>query len=137
MKIFNWLLLVTLLFLSSCAEDSSSSGPKSVASCSDLGINGTWSGFVAGNSDTMLIASNCAITSSYCQSNSTVVITHRSSSCGGGFAECGQMTFKTTFSNGNNGCAAVGQTYTCTFDVNVMNTALKYDCGGGIITYTR
>lgn len=131
------LIFLALVYLTSCAEDSASSGPKSVASCSDLGINDTWSGDISGHADTMQITTNCAVTSSYCQSNSTVVITQRNSSCSGGIAECGSMTFKTTSSNGNTGCAAVGHTYNCSFTINVANTSLKYDCGGGVISYTR
>ena len=134
-------LLIFVLSLTACNSGSggsdSSAALTSVASCQDLGINGTWNGTISGNADTMVIANNCATTSSYCQSNSTVTIVSRNSSCTAGISECGVLTFKTTNNNGSGFCASVGVTYSCSYQVNTASTALSYDCGGGALIYTR
>ncbi len=109
--------LLGLFVLVGCGSDP--------APCAGSTVLGTFTGTVSGNADTMVIADSCAITSSYCQSTSTMPNATASS---------GSATITVTATNGHTGCLPLGAT-NCTYSIS--GAALTFNCGGSTLTYTK
>ncbi len=135
----NLSLLPILILLAGCSG--SSSGGNSTAdsvqetTCSRSKVQGTWSGHISGNSDTMTIDSNCSATSTYCASSSTVTFYEVNTNCAGGYDTCGTVRIYVNTSPNNPGCPAPATHMDCSFDTT--STTLHYYCSGTTTTYTR
>lgn len=117
------LITVTMvLILTACGKEESKGSP---GGCYGGALNGTYSGSVAGNPDTMEITDSCSVTSSYCGSTTTIPKL---------VAETGYVKVSVSASPGKYGCLPVGDT-TCAYDLT--NGVLKYTCGSSVLTYTK
>lgn len=117
------LITVTMvLMLTACGKEESKGSP---GGCYGGAINGTYSGSVAGNPDTMEITDSCSVTSSYCGSTTTIPKL---------VAETGYVTVNVSSSPGRAGCLPVGDT-ACAYDLT--GSTLQFTCGRSILTYTK
>lgn len=133
------IVYVLIILTAACAPKSSDLSVPATTICQKAGIVGTWVGLINNNFDTMTIDANCVASSSYCQSKSNLTLTESTlnQNCPAGTSTCGSGTFVTTESNSASGCSPIDQSNSCSFSVNTTGTSLKYDCGGGAITYSK
>lgn len=115
-----YVLLIFIFALASCKGSDSGSSSTS-ASCGDSAILGTYKY----STDTIVISSDCKITSTACQSTTTF---------NGATAASGYLTATVQSTNGASGCLGLG-TFNCAYSLS--GNSLSYNCGGGAITYTR
>lgn len=133
-------ILIGVMAFQNCAGGGSSSAPTSVTyGCADTGMVGSWVGTVSGNPDILTVASNCALSSTYCTSSSTYTITSLNTDCPPGMYACGYGEVRTAASNGNANCFSPNSSGNCSFGLQIVGgvDTLYYNCGGGTFTYTR
>lgn len=138
------LLLVTLLGYQNCSKSSSSGGTvgtvnATAISCSNSGIVGLWKGSVSGQTDTLTITDGCQISSSYCQSSSTVTLSRINSGCPAWATTCGVGIVRTSSSNGDPNCFSTGSEVQCQFAAFKDSTTneLYFNCGGATQAYVE
>jgi hypothetical protein len=112
-----------LFVLAGCAG--SGGGSSSGEACSGSPFVGSWTGSILSNPDTMVFTNSCAVTSTYCASTGTIPATTNSS---------GSVVVTVTSTNANSGCLPAGNT-TCNYSIS--GNSLSFNCGGGVITYTK
>lgn len=117
------ILLVSLVVLNSCSQSVGSSDAAASAACSSSIAIGSWRN--ASNGDVLTFASDCSYRSSNCSSNGTYPNVTASS---------GYVIVNITSTIGGGSCLPLGQTQ-CAYAIN--NGLMAYDCGGGVVTYTK
>lgn len=108
--------------IATAAWGCSSGGGGGGNACDGSLALGSW---YDGSTDTMTFNANCSGTSSYCGSTFTV---------SKAIDAMGTMTVTTSATNGNPGCAPVGQ-MSCDYAISGNN--LAFDCGSGALLYTK
>jgi hypothetical protein len=111
--------LVVALALAGCGG-AAADGP-----CRDAAVLGSWGGSIMGHDDTMSFDAACHGTSSYCTSTFDYPDVTTSS---------GQVLIDVKSTNGNVGCAPLGQ-LACSY--TLVNEQLSFSCGGVVLTYLR
>lgn len=120
----NLIVAVCILIVVGCGRSTDSAATTSAA-CAGGVLNGTYTGSILGNSDTMVLADSCAITSSYCASQSSVPKLTSAS---------GTVTITVTATNARTGCLGLGDT-NCAYVLS--GSSLTFTCGAGVLTYTK
>lgn len=113
-------LMLTLL-LAGCAQGGSSGG--SAGSCASSVVLGTWD--ADASSDVMVFKADCTGTSSGCGSTFTYPPAT---------ATFGTATITVTSTSGGGGCLPLGAT-DC--DYQISGALMQFDCGGGVLNYTK
>lgn len=129
------IILSLILFGTGCNNSGGSSSSSSPATpiCTDAQLDNTWYSNWPGELDTMVIASSCAVTSSYCGSQSTLSILSLTTTCDYGATHCGTVGVTTTSTNGSNGCLPMGYA-TCDFLTD--GSAMAFTCGHDVIQFS-
>lgn len=130
------LALCAVMSFQNCAQNSDSTAATKIG-CDQAGISGTWQGNISGNSDSLIIASNCAIASTYCSSNSSATINEINKDCPSGSNSCGVALVTTNSTNGYQGCLPQSPNVTCAFVTYNNSRNLVFNCGNSSVTYSR
>ena len=118
------LMAICLSLVISCGSDSSETS-SSKGECQDSILQGSWSGLLAGNPDTLTFGANCSGSATYCNAN----FTYPNVTAG-----TGTVSLDVSSNNGGALCLPVGEN-ACSYSVS--GNTLSYNCGGGVLQYTK